>query len=231
MGARPVHGNPTTGAIGSRLVTSPLLNSRLRSLSGGERGPLVETLALRRRPHFRGDDFFFFGGGCFDGFFPGFCSFAPGLFGFPFWEPLGWDNDGVPPESFGYPFAPSMSDEIEGRVENQPQYYQAAPFGFQYQYPPEAATSNEGSAEVESKLFLLYLKDGSMYALTNYWVADGKLHYVTSYGGENAIEMDQIDVQHTVDVNAKRGVKFILTPRVEAEPKDQDSQQSKPPQP
>lgn len=230
IGARPVHGNPTTGAIGSHLVTSPVLNSRLRSLSAGERGPLVEMFALRRRPHFRGNDFFFFGGGCFDGFFPGFCSFAPGLFGFPFW-PLGWDNDGVAPESFGYPFAPSMSDEIDARVENQPQYYQAAPFGYEYQYPPAAARNNEGGSQPEGKLFLLYLKDGSMYALTNYWVADGKLHYVTSYGGENAIEMDLVDVQHTVDVNSKRGVTFVLTPRAAAEPENENPVQSKPPQP
>lgn len=203
----------------------------MRSLNA-ERVPLLGMLALTTRPRFRGNGFFFFGGGCFDGFFPGFCTFGPGAFGFPFWEPFGWDNDGAPPlESFGYPYAPSMSDEIGARVENQPQYYESAPFSYEYQYPPAAARNNEGGGEPEGKLFLLYLKDGSMYALTNYWVADGKLHYVTNYGGENAVEMDLVDVQHTVDVNSKRGVTFVLTPRAAAEPENEKPAQSKPPQP
>jgi hypothetical protein len=231
MGPGAGRGIPIRRMATSHLVTSPVLNPGLRSLSVGERGPFLGMLAtpFPRRAH--GNGFFFFGGGCFDGFFPGFCSFAPGFFGFPFFESFGWDNDGAPPfESFGYPYAPSMSDEIEGRIENQPQYYEAAPFSYEYQYPPEGPKNSE-SAEPEGKLLLLYLKDGSMYALTNYWVAGGKLHYVTSYGGENAIEMDLVDVQHTVDVNSKRGVTFVLTPRVPAGADRDNSQRPKSPQP
>jgi len=35
---------------------------------------------------------------------------------------------------------------------------------------------------------------------------------VTTYGGANAIELDALDMQRTVDENAKHGVTFALRP-------------------
>jgi len=59
---------------------------------------------------------------------------------------------------------------------------------------------------------LIYLKDGSVFAVGSYTVADGKLQYVTTYGGQNDIDLDQLDLQKTTDENAARGVTFTLTP-------------------
>ena len=59
---------------------------------------------------------------------------------------------------------------------------------------------------------ILYLKDGSSYAVSDYWLSGGKLHYVTSYGGENVIDESQLDLQRTVNENATRGVDFTLRP-------------------
>jgi hypothetical protein len=56
----------------------------------------------------------------------------------------------------------------------------------------------------------LYLKDGSSFAVTDYWLAEGKLHYVTSYGGENTTDVSKVDLQKTVDENAKAGNPFSL---------------------
>jgi hypothetical protein len=67
----------------------------------------------------------------------------------------------------------------------------------------------------EKTLVALYMKSGTVYGVTDYWIADGKLHYRPSYGGENTIEMDDLDLQQTVDVNAKSGVNFTLRPRPE----------------
>jgi hypothetical protein len=59
--------------------------------------------------------------------------------------------------------------------------------------------------------FILYLKDGSVFAVSKYSVSDGKLHYVTVYGAEDSIDLDRLDVQKTIDANARRGVTFSLT--------------------
>jgi hypothetical protein len=57
------------------------------------------------------------------------------------------------------------------------------------------------------------LKDGSSFAVSNYWLAGGKLHYVTSYGGDNSVDEAQVDLQRTVNENAARGVDFSLRPQ------------------
>jgi hypothetical protein len=59
---------------------------------------------------------------------------------------------------------------------------------------------------------LLYMRDGSVYSVTRYWVAEGKLHFVFLNGAENSVDMDQFDLQRTIDVNAKSGVTFSLDP-------------------
>jgi hypothetical protein len=59
---------------------------------------------------------------------------------------------------------------------------------------------------------LVYLKDGTMSAASDYWIADGRLHYTVNYVGESTVDIDQVDLQRTVDENAKRGVRFSLKP-------------------
>jgi hypothetical protein len=71
---------------------------------------------------------------------------------------------------------------------------------------------------------VLILRDGSSYAVSDYWLAGGKLHYVTSYGGENSIDANQLDLQRTVNENALRGVTFTLRPAPAANgPTDQQN--------
>jgi hypothetical protein len=58
----------------------------------------------------------------------------------------------------------------------------------------------------------LYLKNGATFEVTAYWLAENKLHYISTDGSESVIQMDQMDLQRTVDENAKRGIKFTLQP-------------------
>jgi len=67
-----------------------------------------------------------------------------------------------------------------------------------------------GNVAASTPTVLLYLKDGTTFAASDYWVADGKLHYFVNYSGESTVDMDQLDVQRTVDENSKRGVQFTL---------------------
>jgi hypothetical protein len=63
----------------------------------------------------------------------------------------------------------------------------------------------------EEPVALLQLLDGSMYGLTRYWVEGLRLHYVTTYGGENSVPLEQIDFAKTAELNANRGTRFDLT--------------------
>jgi hypothetical protein len=72
-----------------------------------------------------------------------------------------------------------------------------------------------GNVAATTPTILIYLNDGTTYAASDYWLADGKLHYTVSYAGENAVDMNQVDLQRTVNENAKRGVRFSLKPNPE----------------
>jgi hypothetical protein len=76
-------------------------------------------------------------------------------------------------------------------------------FGFGYSSYSWASQPNSAEA-------VLWLKDGTVYGLRDYWFVAGKLYYVTNYGGENSIDMDRVDLQKTVDEDALRGVDFTL---------------------
>jgi hypothetical protein len=61
----------------------------------------------------------------------------------------------------------------------------------------------------------LYLKDGSILNVTDYWVVDNQLHFmmVEEEGAkptEEVIPFDVLDLQKTIDANARRGFRFML---------------------
>ena len=58
---------------------------------------------------------------------------------------------------------------------------------------------------------MIYLRDGSGYGVSDYWIADGMLHFVTTYDSEKSVVLADVDWQRTVDDNAARGVYFKLS--------------------
>lgn len=76
---------------------------------------------------------------------------------------------------------------------------------FRFGYSSYSSAPQPNSAEM-----VLWLKDGTVYGLRDYWFVAGKLYYVTNYGGENSIDMDRVDLQKTVDEVAFRSADFTL---------------------
>jgi len=63
------------------------------------------------------------------------------------------------------------------------------------------------------QLVELYLKDGTVYDVTDYWLVNDQLHFTTVENGksvEHEIPFDELDLQKTVDVNTERGFNFVL---------------------
>jgi hypothetical protein len=77
----------------------------------------------------------------------------------------------------------------------------------------ESGGAGRNSANCQRPVTLLQLRDGSMYGLTDYWIENAELHYITTYGGQNSIGLDRIDFDKTVKLNADRGVPFVLRPK------------------
>lgn len=179
--------------------------------------PARPGLGLR---HFR-NRFPIFGRGGFGFFGPGF-----GFFGFndgfgfgngfgcnSFWNSgwgcngFDWGNGWGPGYGFGAYYPIGAYDQSDSQDDTSRIY---GPYA--WQNPPESDSGAQSSVSVSESPTLIYLKDGTSYAVTNYWLGDSKLHYVTTYGGENAIAVNDLDFQRTVDENAQRGVAFTLKP-------------------
>lgn len=61
----------------------------------------------------------------------------------------------------------------------------------------------------------LFLKDGTILSVTDYWLVDGQLHFtiIEEEGAkptERAIPFESLDLQKTVDANTRRGFHFML---------------------
>ena len=82
----------------------------------------------------------------------------------------------------------------------------------------DAKTNQAGTLPNPALETTLVLKDGTTYTVTDYWMAGGKLHFVTADNGENTIEIDAVDLQHTAEQNSKRGVTFTLRTQDAAQP-------------
>lgn len=164
------------------------------------------------------------------GFFPGVFAPSFGFFGFSPFLGFGWGLgcDPFDPWGFGcggfgygYGYGPGYGYGYGGYY--PPAWDYSAPpapsdnsnetsseYGpFSWQNPPSNSTAQ---SEVPAPNSVIYLQDGSNYEVSDYWVADNKLHYVTNYGGENAVDLNQVDIQRTVDANASRGLNFSLHP-------------------
>jgi hypothetical protein len=178
-----------------------------------------------------------FGFGCFGcgfgfGFGPGFgWGWGWGGWWNPWWwDPFWWGQPAVyydpwwgwaPPQPVTVPGDYSLYYGDSNSVYNAP--YDNPPTGYDRSDSLSGSLSSEplGSPNTNpvtsnvadsTPTVLLYLKDGTMLAASDYWIAENKLHYLVNYGGENTVEVDQVDLQRTVDENGKRGVKFWLKP-------------------
>ena len=61
----------------------------------------------------------------------------------------------------------------------------------------------------------LFLKDGTILSVTDYWVVDGQLHFTMieesgTKPAEHVVPFDTLDLQTTVDANTRRGFRFVL---------------------
>lgn len=153
---------------------------------------------------------FGFGSPCFAGGFFNGCGF--GMFGLD-WG-LGYGNGWFYPPAEEPPPPPVNPTEANPPVNFAPDYYFLPP-------PGEAV-----AAPAENKpVVKLELTDGTIFDVYAYWVQDNRLYYITTYSIQTSIPLSDLDLQKTVDLNAKLGTTFTLSNK----PPDQQQDQQQPP--
>ena len=184
---------------------------------------------------FRDRDRFEFGRGCWNcgfgwsfgfGWWPGWSFGGPWLGGWnwgwgPAWIDPVWGWAGYDYSS--YPADYTIDDSYDGDYSYSTQPQNDAP---QVDAPqndgdddagaPPAdepySTSYSSDAKIEMPV-LLFMKNRSVYAASDYWVEDGKLHYMLSTGAEKMVDLNELDVRRTIAENADLGTQVTLTSR------------------
>jgi hypothetical protein len=221
-GSLNVHGS--SGFAGNRSFASNSVGFRGGNFGGGFHGS--NSIGV-----FHGGGFGFRNGFGFRGGFGCWgCGFGRGFgWGWGGWGwgwgpyyglgyyPWGWpgyyDDPGY---SINYGDNGNYSSSDNGPADNNSGNYNAGPVAPDNpaDVAPPSPNDNAVTGDVSASrpTVLLYLKDGTTYAASDYWLQDGMLHYTVNYGGESTLNMDDLDLQRTVNENARRGINFSLHP-------------------
>jgi hypothetical protein len=92
-------------------------------------------------------------------------------------------------------------------------FYESAPTNYFSLQASETPVYVYG--EERPELPQLYLKDGSIVNVNDYWIVDDQLHFkmIEEDGAkpeEQVIPFEALDLQKTVDLNTRRGFRFVL---------------------
>jgi hypothetical protein len=126
-------------------------------------------------------------------------GFGPGFYGGcdPIWS-WGYGCNAPPAYDYGSYFSPYSlgpnNPQPQMEIQNSPVYL---------------------DGEENSQFVQLYLKDGTVYSVTDYWLVHGDLHFkmIEDQGAkvaEHTIDFSELDLQKTIDVNTARGFRFVL---------------------
>ena len=72
----------------------------------------------------------------------------------------------------------------------------------------ETAGSVDSLDSTDRPIIVVYLRDGSGYGALDYWVTNGMLHIVTTYGKQKTFPMEEVDLERTGKENAENGIHF-----------------------
>jgi hypothetical protein len=161
---------------------------------------------------------FFFGFGfspCFSGFG---CGFGPFGYGDLDWGGLGLYGYG---DDYGDGWYYPPAEEPESPPENSTEDNQPPNYAPDYYFVPPPGEAEASPAQPQQPVVKLVLKDGTIFGVYSYWAQNNQLYYITTYNIKTSIPLDDLDLQKTVDLNAKLGTTFTLS----SKPPDQQQNQ------
>ena len=164
-----------------------------------------------------------FGGGGFGWGGWGWGFGGPWL-GFGLWDPFWFDPWWGAGPAYGYGYYTDPNSNVYGYPDSgysAPDDYSTPPPQQDDQYDPGNSNGNwatpngpsPSAAPNSANLavpILIYMKNGSVLTVRDYWMIDGELHYILMSGAQRTADLEQVDLPRTNTENAKSGVKFIF---------------------
>ena len=152
-------------------------------------------------------------------------------YGYAYWPPFywnsfawGWPGYGYYGYPAGYPYTYNSNDS------GNDSSYSASPSNYvnaettsspSSEHPVEQTSTQTYSVGNGAVPVLIYLKNGSVFSVRDYWYSGDQVHYVLLNGNVGVFNSSELDLRRTIDENARSGVKVVVNPDGNtAEPKD-----------
>jgi hypothetical protein len=167
---------------------------------------------------YRGFNRGFYGSSIYFGYpYYGYYGYPFGLgFGYDYWPDFGWSSYYSSPydygNGYGYPYSYSYPN-------SQPYVgYSTAPSTVVVQVPSAStpAPPQPGSRVIRvppaprESYWLLAFQDKTIRAVTDYWLDGNTLNYVTRQGVKESVQLPEVDLTFTKQLNRERGAEFRL---------------------
>jgi hypothetical protein len=78
----------------------------------------------------------------------------------------------------------------------------------QFETPP--ANNDQAATGDQQVMFLIAMKDHTIYPAIAYWVEGDTLNYITIQGAKNSVSLDLVDRGFSKQINKERNVEFGL---------------------
>jgi hypothetical protein len=132
----------------------------------------------------------------------------------PFWADPWWGGPAPPYGYYAYPgsgyYGPDDNYNPPPQEDNGPESYNEGPVNGNWVTPNGPSPVQVPNAAAFSVPILIYMKNGSVLTVRDYWMVDDDLHYLTMSGAEKTSDLEAVDLPRTNTENAKSGVKFIF---------------------
>lgn len=129
-------------------------------------------------------------------------------------QPVNIQQNYPPPSGYGS-YSEPAGQQPPVVIINQYFREQSAPATSTGNEPPPVETQPQQQTEAappsnEPPIFLIAMKDHTVFTASAYWIEDDTLHYITTQGSENSASMDLIDRDLSRRLNRERNVAFGL---------------------
>ncbi len=91
--------------------------------------------------------------------------------------------------------------------------YSAGSLPAQVQPEPEVRAETKSVDDERPTVYLIAMKDSTIYSSLAYWLEDDTVHYITTQHSHNRATIDLIDRELSIQLNRERGVEFKLPSR------------------
>jgi hypothetical protein len=199
----PIRGIPARLLPSTLIQTIPLESTRLTTRKGL---PSFSWLGPHPRRFFRKRFPCPHSSGCYFNGFNQVCFFEPMLSIFisgSYFGLLDYGFDGDAMDQLG-DLAPTDTVPVAAAPDTEPQN---PPSTTRASASPPTDFRGKG---LDPRFFLLILKNGMEQVVTDYWVADGYIEYVSRDGSRSHIPIEALDLQGTVRENSYRSLPFSL---------------------